>query len=248
MPAMKFTGLETAAQTVLTASRSGSPGAINTSAPAASYARRRMITASRSGCPRRKHSHRAVRTKSKPVERAAATAARTLAVALLTSWIGRSDSPVASSMEQPTSPTSHATNLPHWPQHRPSADPNGFRHRGGIMPKAVFEIGGNGQFYRVHDGLCVPECIVAQDVPITSADRSGEPATRCRQRQETQTFQNSRRTCIERVSDDKRLAAPVQCTKSRGLFDLPNPETVCLPFTVLFQLGILTDYHRIARK
>ena len=81
MPAMKLTGFVTAAQTARTASRSGRPGAINTSAPAFSKACSRLIVSSRLGLPRRKFSVRAVRVKGNDSARAACTAAATRSVA-----------------------------------------------------------------------------------------------------------------------------------------------------------------------
>ena len=49
MPAMKLNGFLSEPQTFLTAARSGRPGAISTSAPAASKACRRLMMSSMSG-------------------------------------------------------------------------------------------------------------------------------------------------------------------------------------------------------
>src|SRR5262249_33760590 len=59
-PGHKVNGRESAVHTDRTAARSGRPGAISTSAPAASKACRRLIVSSKSGLPRRKFSARAV--------------------------------------------------------------------------------------------------------------------------------------------------------------------------------------------
>ena len=85
MPAMKLNGFDSAAQTVRTAARSGSPGAISTSAPAFSKACRRLMMLSRFGLPRRKPSARAVSVNGKGSARAAFTAAATRSVAWATS-------------------------------------------------------------------------------------------------------------------------------------------------------------------
>jgi len=61
IPTMKLNILESALKTVFTASRSVSPGAIRTFAPASSYAFNRRIVSSRSVFPREKFSHRLVR-------------------------------------------------------------------------------------------------------------------------------------------------------------------------------------------
>src|SRR6267143_562149 len=81
MPAMKLTGLDTAAHTARTAARSGRPGAISTSAPAFSNACKRLIVSCRSGLPRKKFSVRAVKVNAKGSARAARAAAATRSVA-----------------------------------------------------------------------------------------------------------------------------------------------------------------------
>src|SRR5262245_34017458 len=106
MPAMKLYGFERAAHTLRTASRSGNPGAISTSAPAFSNACSRLIVSSRSSRPRTKFSVRAVRTKS--CDRATLAAAATRATACSKSY---TLSRVASSIEQPASPTPTARRM-----------------------------------------------------------------------------------------------------------------------------------------
>src|SRR5437764_827782 len=109
IPAMKLNGLPTASHTARTASRSGSPGAISTSAPAASYAFNRLIVSSRSDRPRRKFSVRPVSVNGNGNARAAAAAAAIRSVARPSSYIGASGLPLASSIEQPTNPASAAS-------------------------------------------------------------------------------------------------------------------------------------------
>ena len=81
IPTMKLNGFESAEQTERTEARSGSPGAISTSAPALSNACRRRIVSSRFGLPRMKFSARAVSVKGNERPRAASTAAATRSVA-----------------------------------------------------------------------------------------------------------------------------------------------------------------------
>src|SRR5271169_6474651 len=109
IPTMKLNGLPTAAHTARTESKSGRPGAISASAPAASYAFSRLIVSSRSSRPRKKFSVRPVSVNGNGSARAAAAAAAMRSVAWPSSKIGAPGLPLASSIEQPTSPDSAAS-------------------------------------------------------------------------------------------------------------------------------------------
>src|SRR5688572_878400 len=100
MPAMKLKGFESEAHTFRTDCRSGSPGAMRTSAPAFSNACRRRMVSSRSGRLRTKFSVRAVST-SFLTRAAAATRSTACSKSYTRSF-------VASSIEQPARPISAA--------------------------------------------------------------------------------------------------------------------------------------------
>ena len=110
---------------------------------------------------------------------------------------GRSSLPVASSIEQPTSPTSRGK-------------PYGVCNHLGRVAEALFEIGGNRYVGRCDNVARVSQGLLACYFPVDSPERRRAGTTRSRQRSKSKSRKNARRAAIPSVRDDEYARGVLQ--------------------------------------
>ena len=212
---MKLNGFDSAEHTVRTAARSGKPGAISTSAPAASNACSRLIVSSRSGLPRMKFSARAVSVNGNDIPRAASTAA------------------AMRSARGPHRTTASADCLWH---PRSSRRPGLFRLPGGCVSAASAGVSPNpfsrsadtGRSVASKTARAVCQRLIARDHAVTPAQHPRRRATRGRQCRKTDTGQNARRTRVPGIGNHECPRCRVQRTEPVGLLNLTGRHGVAL--------------------